>query len=126
MDCEICFDKFDHSFNKPMVLIRCGHTVCAKCVNNLAEKKCPSCNMAIKETLVNWAILKIVADSEYDMLKSELEKTMNDIESIENKLIKDKEEKIKANLSHVQTTKKKVEKQANEIIKLINENKVIL
>ncbi len=80
--------------------------------------------MTIKATLVNWAILKMVAESEYDILKAELEKTINDIELIENKLIKDKEEKIKANLNFVQATKKKVEKQANELIRLINENKV--
>jgi len=66
----------------------------------------------------------MVAESEYDILKAELEKTINDIELIENKLIKDKEEKIKANLNFVQATKKKVEKQANELIRLINENKV--
>ena len=36
---EICLEKFDHSINKPLVLFRCGHTLCNKCVDDLHEKK---------------------------------------------------------------------------------------
>ena len=58
MECDICLEKFDHSLNKPLVLIRCAHTLCARCVENLVEKKCPNCNAEIEEARTNWSVLK--------------------------------------------------------------------
>ena len=123
MECDICLEKFDHSLNKPLVLIRCAHTICAKCVDNLVEKKCPTCNCDIEETRTNWSILKTAIESDYDKLKAELDKTFNEIESLEKKLNKAKEIKIEENYNRVKIVKNHVEKQANELIKLINENK---
>lgn len=123
MECDICLEKFDHSLNKPLVLIRCAHTLCSKCVKNLAENKCPSCNSVIEETKTNWSILKTASDSEYDKVKLELERTLNEIESLEKKLFETKEKRIDENTHKAKLVKTQVEKQANDLIKLINENK---
>ena len=123
MECDICLEKFDHSLNKPLVLIRCAHTLCAKCVDNLVKKKCPTCNGKIEETRTNWSILKTTIQSNYDNLKTELDRTFNEIELLEKKLTEAKELKLEDNSNRVKIVKNLVEKQANDLIKLINENK---
>jgi hypothetical protein len=45
MECDICFEKFDKSINKPLSLFRCAHTICANCVKNLPTKECPTCRI---------------------------------------------------------------------------------
>jgi len=59
MDCDICFEKFDQSLNRPMTLIRCCHTICLSCLKNLKEKKCPSCDFTIEDSQTNWSIFQI-------------------------------------------------------------------
>ncbi len=72
MECDICFEKFDHSLNKPVALIRCLHTICSACLKRLKEKKCPTCNRPIEDSETNWHLLKHVAESEYDKFKLEV------------------------------------------------------
>lgn len=58
-------DKFDDLLNRPLSLIRCCHTICCKCFNNLPNKtKCPSCDSLIEETKTNWSVLNQIISSE--------------------------------------------------------------
>ena len=59
MKCQICFEKFDHSKNKPYVLIPCTHTVCSKCVLSLKETKCPTCSRVFRDKNPNCKHLRI-------------------------------------------------------------------
>jgi len=79
MDCDICYEMFDHLNKKPLLLIRCAHTLCASCVTNLSAtknkiKKCPSCNGVIEDTATNWSMLKYVADVKLEKIKAEEKK----------------------------------------------------
>ena len=122
MECDICLEKFDHSINKPLVLFRCGHTLCSKCVESLIEKKCPSCSCLIEEIRPNWSLLKIAPESEYDIAKIEALKSLNEIESIENKL-EDTVNQTESNLDLIKRLKSQVECRANELTKQINLDK---
>ena len=63
MDCDICFENFNHLEKKPLLLIRCAHTLCATCVTSLTSRKCPSCSGKIEDTQTNWSMLKFVVES---------------------------------------------------------------
>jgi len=120
MECEICLEKFDHSINKPLVLFRCGHTLCSKCVDNLHEKKCHNCSDPIEDIRPNWAVLKTTPESEYDKMKADLLKSLTEIELLE-KNIQNTEQKNSSNL--IKQLKKQVEHRSIELIKQINLNK---
>ena len=126
MECDICLEKFDHSINKPLVLFRCGHTLCSKCVNNLVEKKCPTCNGLIEETRPNWALLKTAVESDYDKMKSELLKSLSEIESLEKKLETTEQQKSEKNLDLIKRLKSQVQSRADEHVKQINSDKKLL
>ena len=66
MDCDICFENFDYSEKKPLLLLKCAHTMCLECVTSLVEKKCPSCSSVIEDTQTNWSILKLVIEAKFD------------------------------------------------------------
>ena len=66
MDCDICYESFDHLERKPLLLLRCAHTLCASCVSSLTDKKCPSCSGIIEDTQTNWSMLKVVVDSKFE------------------------------------------------------------
>lgn len=106
-----------------MVLINCGHSLCFQCEIKLPAKKCPNCNSNIESTLTNWELLKLVAESEYDKLKSELDKNINEIVSIRTKIQTDEEQRIKENSNQVSSIKTRVETQTKELIRQINESK---
>lgn len=73
LSCKICFDEFDRSSRKPMVLANCGHTFCLSCLTILYSAcsksnrpQCPVCKKAIKEQLdelmPNWNLLELLDD----------------------------------------------------------------
>jgi hypothetical protein len=107
MDCEICFEKFDHSLNKPLSLYKCGHTLCALCFKRLNNKTCPMCNTQIEDTSINWVVLKQVAESEYDMERSEVVKNLSET-------IKCTEEKKEQNNNLAKLFKNQVENHCNK------------
>ena len=123
MECDICFEKFDHSINKPLVLFRCAHTMCSKCVSLLSEPKCPSCGCVIEETRPNWSLLKTVPESDYDKLKSDLTKSISEIELLEKGFTETEQRKKEENSNLIKSLRSQVENRANDLIKQINMNK---
>ena len=83
MNCEICFNQYDHSVHKPYVL-SCPHTFCVNCVNQLNANTCPTCNSEIKTKNPNLALLNFVPESLYDKLKLKSQKNLNEISEIKN------------------------------------------
>jgi len=43
-----------------MTLFFCSHTLCAKCIPNLIQKKCPICSSFIEDSKPNWQLLRLV------------------------------------------------------------------
>jgi hypothetical protein len=66
--CPICFNDYNHSLNKPLVLSSCGHSVCEVCIVHIAENnrhvKCPVCRalnlQKVTQMPVNYALLDLV------------------------------------------------------------------
>ncbi len=123
MECDICLEKFDHSFNKPMVLFKCAHTICHKCVDALEVKKCPSCNSLIEDSQTNWSLLKHVPESEYDKKRAELVTTLAKFENKKMQLSESAQKKRDVDANLMKKLKNKVELQSNELIKQIYANK---
>lgn len=123
MECDICFEKFDHSLNKPVALIRCLHTICSACLKRLKEKKCPTCNRPIEDSETNWHLLKHVAESEYDKFKLEVIKYLS---SQESKTTQSDEIKLKKKEKYnnlIKLLKSQLETFYNEAIKQMNQRK---
>jgi hypothetical protein len=118
---DICFD---HSLNKPLTLIKCGHTICSECVANPKLKKCPNCKETIDEAKPNYTILKHTNESEYDKKKKKLKKSINELEMMKIKFeTETKPKRVQQIEELVKLTKIKVEKQSNELIKQIYRGK---
>ncbi|CAJ0922350.1 unnamed protein product, partial [Mesorhabditis belari] len=60
--CPICFDDYDQSSHKPMIISECGHTLCQTCVNRLVE--CPECRAPIQRVIVNFAFKNAIEERE--------------------------------------------------------------
>jgi len=94
--CQRCLKPFDHSKNKPISFAGCFHTYCRECrvkLNKISKSPfCPGCNSNRKSETPNWALLKLIPESSYDLRKKELEKSMNDanesLQRIKNKRLK--------------------------------------
>lgn len=43
--CNICFEKYNTSFKKPIIMMLCCHTICLDCLNDIKNKSnnCPTC-----------------------------------------------------------------------------------
>ncbi len=106
MNCAICFNPFDHSKFKPFTL-SCPHTICISCINQLVVKKCPTCNKIITIYNPNLALLDLIPESEYDLMKKETLKRLSQTIEANNELNKVKEKKLQEFLTQ---------------IKIINEN----
>ena len=60
--CDICFTKYNHDANKPIIIMPCCHTFCAQCLNRLDQEKCPNCNGWISLKSVNWGLLNLIPE----------------------------------------------------------------
>jgi hypothetical protein len=58
LTCQVCLLSFDQNDRKPMVLDKCGHSVCLKCIESLTERKCPKCRACFDKTLKNYSLLE--------------------------------------------------------------------
>ncbi|CAJ0928155.1 unnamed protein product, partial [Mesorhabditis belari] len=58
--CPICFDDYDQSSHKPMIISECGHTLCQTCVNRLVE--CAECRAPIQRVIVNFAFKNAIEE----------------------------------------------------------------
>lgn len=43
MECPVCLERFDD----PQQITACGHTFCRRCLERLAQRRCPTCRAAI-------------------------------------------------------------------------------
>lgn len=101
--CKICFDEFNRSNRKPMVLANCGHTFCMSCLTSLYSTsksnrpQCPMCKKAIKEQLdeliPNWNLLELLDDVPGDKQEIPLKQNIDkyqDLLSVYKSLTSDK------------------------------------
>ncbi|KAF4696679.1 hypothetical protein FOZ63_008317 [Perkinsus olseni] len=70
LECGICCNDYDDSRHRPMVLTRCGHSVCAKCMESVTSNSwlfgkyvtCPYCRHAthVAKAVTNYAVLETI------------------------------------------------------------------
>lgn len=118
MDCDICLNPYDHSKHKPFSLT-CPHTVCLDCLNKLNTKFCPSCKDPIKAKYPNLALIKLIPESKYDKLRSQLEKTIVETNDLKQKQYKEFELKLEQNLDNIKTIKEEINQKTSQLINLI-------
>ena len=78
--CDVCFEPFNSSARKPLIICSNGHSVCSHCCKNM--KSCPQCrgkcldspipNISLLKTLDNLVNLKILVIGEAGVGKSSL------------------------------------------------------
>jgi hypothetical protein len=56
--CIICFETYNDTSRKPMLLDACGHTLCLECTNKLTFKECPSCRKGFINKIVNYGVIE--------------------------------------------------------------------
>lgn len=126
MNCEICFEPFDHSIRKPYSLSSCSHTYCLSCLQKLINKKCPECNKTIKEKNPNNALLRFIPESNYDKLKSETLKAWINLNEIKQNLKSKRQEKLEQNRAKLISTKKLICDETSKLINNLRQNEEIL
>ena len=63
--CPVCFEYFDSQALRPLILPKCGHTICAKCLRQIIKTssiiKCPVCRKTNQSEMarVNHALLEL-------------------------------------------------------------------
>ena len=57
IECDVCFNIFNTTTNKPFVCSPCGHTFDEKCAKIL--KNCATCRNEIKSIAPNWLVRNI-------------------------------------------------------------------
>ncbi|EGT39890.1 hypothetical protein CAEBREN_20775 [Caenorhabditis brenneri] len=70
LECKICLQKFSDRANEriPRVLVDCGHTLCAECIEKISmgewQIKCPFCKVQSHkvEQPKNWSIIGMIQD----------------------------------------------------------------
>ncbi len=82
MSCQVCFNAYDHSFNKPYSLSSCSHTICWSCLNLNKSNHCQICNKHFSNKHINSALLEFISISCNDILKAEVMKSINEISLI--------------------------------------------
>jgi hypothetical protein len=72
LECQICFEEYDNSNKKPLVL-ECGHSICQKCLQQILSSnrqnlmKCPFDNKQLTRSLdqcpTNWSYIDIITSN---------------------------------------------------------------
>lgn len=83
MNCEICFESYNHSKHKPYVL-SCGHTFCSECLAILRSYTyiCPTCREPIANEIPNYSMLGLLLNDNNETLKQAIQKQLNELELI--------------------------------------------
>lgn len=77
MECEICRYKFNYNKKKPIVLYPCSHTFCHRCIESWQDKYCPTCQVEIKDSNINWTVLKLTLEKDSAaIIRTEMPKDM--------------------------------------------------
>ena len=129
MNCDICFEPFDHSIRKPYSLMSCPHTYCLKCSDQFfhnAIDKCPQCKKPINGKNLNIALLKLIPESSYDRLKAKSLKVFIELNETKQNLKKSREEKLNTHVAKIQSIKQKISDKTTEFINFLKANEKIL
>jgi hypothetical protein len=59
-ECEICTNDYDCDYHRPFVLVPCGHTFCAACIERLENEECPYDRKPFTSKMPNWEIERSV------------------------------------------------------------------
>ncbi len=124
MNCQICFEPFDHSIRKPYSLSSCPHTYCVRCLQQI--KKCPQCSKPIKEKNTNMALLELIPESNYDKLKAQSLKAYIDLNEIKKDLKTNRESKLNKHKTKLTLIKKVIGDQTNKVIDILKSNEIKL
>ncbi len=125
MNCDICFEPFDHSIHKPYNL-SCPHTYCLDCIQKLSDNKCPQCKQIIKEKYPSNALLRLIPESNYDKLKSESLKAMIELNEMKQDMKNKCQKKLTENEMRLKSTKQYISDETNKAIATLKENEAIL
>ena len=80
MECKLCFEPYDTDSRKPMNLHPCNHTYCKQCLDQLNRNECPNCRTEINDKRVNYALVEVIEENNVKLLKSNIQKKLNEIE----------------------------------------------
>ena len=130
-DCIICFEKYNDSNRKPLVLIPCGHTICGECLESI--DKCPTCRENIERTVENWDLIpshdtrpsvppqmSSINDQNKDPLWVSLRKYLViDVDEKKKELFKALQEKQNEQQNKANVIKSKIQDEANHKIESI-------
>ena len=124
MECRICFEKFNKTTHKPMV-INCGHSMCSECVANIKKFKplCPTCRMLITSETQNFALfelldMNLIVDPNVQ-LKSSINIEINSIKKMKNNLYLECSAKKNKVIKNMIDIKNEIENRANNFINQI-------
>ncbi len=125
MNCDICFEPFDHSIHKPYNL-SCPHTYCLECIQKLRDNKCPQCKQIIKEKYPCNILLRLIPESNYDKLKSKSLKTLIELNEIKQDMNTKCQVKLTENEMKLKSTKQHISDETNKAIMILKENEAFL
>jgi hypothetical protein len=91
MNCKICYEDYNISINKPMIVVPCCHTFCLNCLNRIKlqiEDLCPICRNQITLDKPNYAILELLNPNIVEVNKNLNENILKEETTIEKEKIK--------------------------------------
>lgn len=127
MNCQVCFENYNDKENRPYTITPCGHSFCTKCLDSLTDKSCPKCRREINDKIINYAILdlldlNLVPDINATLKKS-INSCFNEIDELKDTYQAKLNTKLSENQNQIQIVKNAINKQANNITKMINNSK---
>jgi DNA-binding protein H-NS len=122
MSCQLCLNEYDHSINKPYTLSCWLHTFCISCIGKLQQRKCPVCKKYFDQYHPNLALLELIPESNYDKLKAESFKILNELNELKNNLANKRDEKQEKYLREINEVKNTINKTANKLVKLVRDS----
>lgn len=126
MNCKICFEKYDHSKRRPYCLLPCAHTFCADCLKKSTFLTCPNCKSDVTGQSPNWELIQLVAESKYDLIKSEVALHFNQANDLKKKLEKIQEIKAEENIDRIAELRRNINSKADELIRLVEADRARL
>lgn len=129
MECEICFNSYDHSFHLPHTLMPCSHTLCIKCIKSIEKSNqmlCPVDRKVFTDHKPNYALLKII-NPDYQKLISKLHQYMSKIKELNGEVDRSRKTQVESNVRILNETRDSINKKADKIIqKIQNERRKLL
>ena len=120
MFCQICYNDYNHSINKPYSLSHCSHTFCIECLNKLTSNKCPICKAEYQAKNPNLSLMEFIPKSSFDITREEFENTLKKAKILKNNLYSIIDKKRDENISKIQDLKTQIRTKRDDLIKLIN------